>query len=358
MSLVGRVTLFVQATAADVKSLIAGLSGKVDKVTGKGLSTNDYTSAEKTLVSGLGEYGSQNLFYNAAMRLSMVTGIADGWKLDVPATPGASTGVLSLIASFINADENAQRLTVTGLNAGTLYRSLYNDPLFPAPKLLAGTSITASVYVKGTAGLTLTVYAQAINASGTSIGVTTGTLVALDGTIQRASVTYPNLPAGTVSVQVLYRVYGSATVTGGTVDLGRPQVQTGPLAGWQEDSRTLFRTAWTNLTLNSGFTASTTHPPQFRIVGDEVQLRGKFTMAAMAGSGTLYPFVTMGVGYRPLGMTTDTEALRVPVVSTSNVNLTAHVAVTRVGVVSIVLGGGLLSSSSYDLSGARWSVSA
>lgn len=34
------------------------LATKVDKVTGKGLSTNDYTTAEKTLLSGLGTYSS------------------------------------------------------------------------------------------------------------------------------------------------------------------------------------------------------------------------------------------------------------------------------------------------------------
>lgn len=40
------------------EGLAEDLATKVDKVTGKGLSTNDYTTAEKTLLSGLGTYSS------------------------------------------------------------------------------------------------------------------------------------------------------------------------------------------------------------------------------------------------------------------------------------------------------------
>lgn len=47
------VDLSAYATTA---SVTAGLGGKVDKVDGKGLSTNDYTAAEKTKLAGLNNY--------------------------------------------------------------------------------------------------------------------------------------------------------------------------------------------------------------------------------------------------------------------------------------------------------------
>ena len=41
------------AQKADTSALTEGLAGKVDKVTGKALSTNDYTNADKTIVDGV-----------------------------------------------------------------------------------------------------------------------------------------------------------------------------------------------------------------------------------------------------------------------------------------------------------------
>ena len=39
----------------------AGLQNKVDKVTGKGLSTNDYTDAEKTKLAGIAAGATANI---------------------------------------------------------------------------------------------------------------------------------------------------------------------------------------------------------------------------------------------------------------------------------------------------------
>ena len=46
-------TLTQQGKAAEAKAVGTALSGKVDKVPGKGLSTEDYTTAEKTKLSGI-----------------------------------------------------------------------------------------------------------------------------------------------------------------------------------------------------------------------------------------------------------------------------------------------------------------
>lgn len=52
MSLIAGVTALAQAIGADIKALY---SGKVDKVGGKGLSTNDYTTTDKNKLDALGD---------------------------------------------------------------------------------------------------------------------------------------------------------------------------------------------------------------------------------------------------------------------------------------------------------------
>ncbi len=61
MSLQTRLTALAQAVGADIKGLYAALAGKVDKVAGKGLSTNDYSSADKAKVAGLGTAATANV---------------------------------------------------------------------------------------------------------------------------------------------------------------------------------------------------------------------------------------------------------------------------------------------------------
>ena len=51
---------------------------------------------------------------------------------------------------------------------------------------------------------------------------------------------------------------------------------------------------WTPLTLASGWTARSTAPPQYRLIGDMVQLRGR-----MLGTATLTTIFTMPAGFRP-----------------------------------------------------------
>jgi hypothetical protein len=358
MDLVARVVAFVKTAAADFKSLSSAVSSKVDKVEGKGLSTEDYTTTDKGKVASLGDLGGQNLFYNSAMRLSTIPGLADGWKIDVPGSPGASTVTFSLVPSPMNLGENAQRLTVAGLNTSTLYRSLINDPSYQPPRVCEGMNITVSTHVKGTAGLGLRIYVQALSAAGAVLGTVNSALSALDGTVQRFSKSYNNLPVGTTRIQVVYRIYGGTTVTAGVVDFTRPQLQIGLLSSWTEDTLS-HMTGWITLPLLSGFSAVASHPPQYRIVNDEVKLRGKVTMGAKVLSGGSYPFATLPAGYRPAGMTTDSEVMMVPVVCSSSVGTACHCSVTRTGTCSIVLGGSLsLASSTYDLSNVSFSTTA
>lgn len=50
MSLAGAILAFVSAVGADIKTLF---TNKVDKVAGKGLSSNDYTDDDKTALASL-----------------------------------------------------------------------------------------------------------------------------------------------------------------------------------------------------------------------------------------------------------------------------------------------------------------
>lgn len=65
--------------------LESGLNGKVDKETGKGLSTNDFTTAEKTKLAGLSNYDDTAL----SNRVSTIEGKEAGWdaKADVSDIP-------------------------------------------------------------------------------------------------------------------------------------------------------------------------------------------------------------------------------------------------------------------------------
>ena len=72
------------------------LATKVDKVTGKGLSTNDYTTAEKTKLAGLNNYDD-----SACTKNSAGTAITSGTDLDAVRTIGAYACTSASIATSL-----------------------------------------------------------------------------------------------------------------------------------------------------------------------------------------------------------------------------------------------------------------
>ena len=58
----------------DYSYIVEELKNKVDKVTGKGLSTNDYTNAEKTKLENLSNYDDTALTSALADKVDKVTG--------------------------------------------------------------------------------------------------------------------------------------------------------------------------------------------------------------------------------------------------------------------------------------------
>ena len=67
--------------------LSAGLAGKVDVETGKGLSTNDYTNAEKQKLAGI-EAGANNYSHPETHPASMITGLGDAAAKNVGTASG------------------------------------------------------------------------------------------------------------------------------------------------------------------------------------------------------------------------------------------------------------------------------
>jgi len=85
------------------------LSNKVDKVNGKGLSTNDYTTAEKNKLSGI-EANANNYSHPASHPASMITGLADvatsGSYKDLSDTPAAVVVDSAINGSSTNPVQN------------------------------------------------------------------------------------------------------------------------------------------------------------------------------------------------------------------------------------------------------------
>lgn len=82
MSLIAGVTALAQAIGADIKALY---SGKVDKVAGKGLSANDYTTTEKNQLAALGGAvpGFDNLVVNAAATGTVTLDVSAATVFDI-----------------------------------------------------------------------------------------------------------------------------------------------------------------------------------------------------------------------------------------------------------------------------------
>lgn len=99
-------------------ALAAELAGKVDKVTGKGLSTNDFTTAEKTKLDGLEPYTIPYGALDATSTATVMTVTVDPpiTKLEDGVSIFVKNGVITSAADFT--------LDVNGLGAKPVYSSM------------------------------------------------------------------------------------------------------------------------------------------------------------------------------------------------------------------------------------------
>lgn len=135
------------ASATEVSTAIAGkadktyvddeLAKKVDKVTGKGLSTNDYTTAEKTKLSGIAANAQVNVIesvkvngttlevtdkaVNVVVPTATVTGVKSGDKVLALANKELSTTFKELSTTLgLTYDSATKKINLTGIGSAVI----------------------------------------------------------------------------------------------------------------------------------------------------------------------------------------------------------------------------------------------
>lgn len=102
---------------SEYAALIAAIAGKVDKVEGKGLSTEDYTTAEKTKLAGI-EAGANNYTLPTAAA-NVLGGIKVGSHLAIDSSTGVLSGDYSAASSSADGLMSAADKTkLDGIEAG------------------------------------------------------------------------------------------------------------------------------------------------------------------------------------------------------------------------------------------------
>jgi hypothetical protein len=209
--------LATKANTSDVTSILAlkanssdvttGLAGKVDKVTGKELSTNDYSTAEKTklaAITGTNTGDQTTITGNAGTASKLATpkninGIPfDGSNdINVPAAAGTLTG------TTLNSTVTGSSLT----SIGTLANLTVTNPIVGSitGNSATATSATTAGNITATTNTTLTSLSNLATVGTITSGVWSGTAVAVEkgGT---------GLTAAGTSGQVLTST-GSGTLT-------------------------------------------------------------------------------------------------------------------------------------------------
>lgn len=119
-----------------------GLSGKVDTVSGKGLSTNDYTTAEKNKLAGIATGATANTGTITAIQANG-TNVATSGTANIPAASTSAYGVTKL-SSATNSTSTTLAATASAVKAA------YDLANGKAPAYSYGTSD----YTAGSTGLT------------------------------------------------------------------------------------------------------------------------------------------------------------------------------------------------------------
>ncbi|EKT4480245.1 phage tail protein [Pseudomonas putida] len=215
-------------------SAISGVSGRVSKT------EESLTSVSGQLVqldNSIGDVGGENLFYNSTFtKAGTGADIADGWSMEGPAT---STD--SLVSSWLNSGEKAVRIAVSNVGTGTPYRSLRPFGGVPdrRPMVAAGQVLTASVYLRGTPGLGVRFFLQWLDAAGNVVTGTTNSVMLPITEAGKREQFSGVAPAGAAKCYVYMRVYSATgSVTGGYVEMARPQFEYGSRAtGWRDNGQ-------------------------------------------------------------------------------------------------------------------------
>ncbi|HEN8714608.1 TPA: phage tail protein [Pseudomonas putida] len=219
------------AAAATNASATTALTGRV-AVTEAGLSSA--SSQLTNLDNSIGDIGGENLFYNPAFtKAASSDGSPEGWE-----TEGPVTTTDSLVTSWLNTGEKAQRIVAPGLTSSAQYKSL-RPVSSKRIKVNSGQSVTASIYArKNDSDIGMRVFIQWISTAGAVISAPSSAMIPV--TIAGSRVTFSAVaPSGAAEAYVYFRVYAmTSTPTNGTVELARPQAEYGARAtGWRDNGQ-------------------------------------------------------------------------------------------------------------------------
>ncbi|WP_347882141.1 phage tail protein [Pseudomonas sp. GD03746] len=219
------------AAAAANASATTALTGRV-ATTEAGLSSA--SSQLTNLDNSIGDIGGENLFYNPGFtKASSSNGLPEGWE-----TEGPVTTTDTLVTSWLNTGEKAQRIVAPGLTNSAQYKSL-RPSATKRIKVSSGQAVTASVYArKNDSDIGMRIFIQWVNAAGAVISAPNSAMIPL--TIAGARVTFSAVaPSGAAEAYVYFRVYAmTSTATNGTIEFARPQAEYGARAtGWRDNGQ-------------------------------------------------------------------------------------------------------------------------
>ncbi|MEC4024529.1 DUF1983 domain-containing protein [Pseudomonas fulva] len=236
-------------SAANAAAVVA-ITGRVEK-TEQGLTSTSGSITQ--LESSIGEIGGENLLFNPSFnKYASLNGSPEGWE-----TEGPATSVDTLVPSWMNSAEKAQRIVAQGLNASSAYKSLRTT----GAKRIAvagGQAVTASAYVRrGSDPVSMRIFIQWMNASDSVISAPASAIFSLSvagDRIQYSAVA----PADAVKAYVYYRAYGpTSSATPATFEVARPQAEYGTKAtGWRDNGQVASNAIGAVSTAVDGLTSS------------------------------------------------------------------------------------------------------
>lgn len=155
---------YIATHQSEYEALIAAIAGKVDKVEGKGLSTEDYTTAEKTKLAGI-ESNANNYTLPTATA-SALGGIKVGANLAIDSTTGVLSGDYSAASSSAAGLMSATDKTkLDGIEAGataiTVDSAISSSSTNPVENQAIYTALAGKVDTETGKGLSTNDYSDA-----------------------------------------------------------------------------------------------------------------------------------------------------------------------------------------------------
>ncbi|WP_409522283.1 DUF1983 domain-containing protein [Pseudomonas sp.] len=226
------------------------LTGRVDKAESGVTSVSGQLTE---LNNSLGDVGGENLLYNPSFnKYASLNGWAEGWESEGPAS-----SVDTLVPSWMNSAEKAQRIVAQGLNTSSAYKSLRTTGV-KRITVAGGQAVTASAYVRrGSDPVSMRIFIQWMSASDSVISAPASAMTPL--TVAGDRIQFSALaPADAVKAYVYYRAYGpSSSATPATFEIARPQVEYGAKAtGWRDNGQVASSAIGAVSTAVDGLTSS------------------------------------------------------------------------------------------------------